>query len=213
MNKNQRRTLLIVLAILLLVFPTMLVAAKELNYLTISGPGIKNELTLKDPEDMMKLQESGFFDAPLNAKIPENLGEGYTVTAHLNMDGQIVPFVEMVYYPAEEGEQGYINVTGRFNGESVSVVNEWGKIRPQSETVLRGLIATTGIAIQPAVPAVVVSAPVVEQQAEAASVPVTSPARAETSWLILAGILLTTLVAAFALRNRTFSQREAKVKG
>jgi len=208
MKKYQRRTLLIALALLVLTLPTMLVAAKELSYLTISGPGIKNELTLGNPEEMAKLDQSGFFDVPLSAKIPENLGEGYNITAHLNMDGKMVPFVEMVYYPAAEGEQGYIHVTGRFNGDSVSTVDEWGKIRTSSESVLRGLMTHAGVTIQPAVAAVEVSGPVAEQQAQT---PV--PARAITSWFIPAAILLIILVAALALRTRTFGQREVKVKG
>jgi hypothetical protein len=70
MNRTKRYTLSLILIIALLAISTSVVFAKELGLLTISGPGIKGELTLKDPNDTMKLEQSGFFDQAVLAKPP-----------------------------------------------------------------------------------------------------------------------------------------------
>ena len=90
MNRTKRYTLSLILIIALLAISTSVVFAKELGLLTISGPGIKGELTLKDPNDTMKLEQSGFFDQAVLAKPPKNLDmkAGYNITAQLNLDGK-----------------------------------------------------------------------------------------------------------------------------
>src|SRR5688572_19525243 len=125
MNRTKRHVLSLILVIALLAISTSVVLAKELGLLTISGPGIKGEVTLKDPDAMMKLEQSGFFDQTAFIKPPEKLGEGYNITAHLNLDGKMVPFVEMVYYPTSEGEPGYVHFTGRLSGEKLQTVDQW----------------------------------------------------------------------------------------
>src|SRR6185436_2186812 len=112
MNTTKRHILAFVLAIALLAIPTI-AFAKELGALTISGPGINGELTLNDPKDMMNLEQSGFFDQASSIKPPENLGQGYTITTYLNLDGKVVPFIKLIYFPAEEGQAGYMHTVGR----------------------------------------------------------------------------------------------------
>ena len=63
MNKAKKSILFLLPVIALLAIPTFVVFAKELSMLTISGPGIKGELTLNDPKAMMDLEQKGFFDA------------------------------------------------------------------------------------------------------------------------------------------------------
>ena len=172
--------------IVLLVIPSTVVFAKELGLLTISGPGIKGEVSLNDHEDMMNLEQSGFFDQVKFVKPPENLGQGYSITAHLNLDGKLVPMVEMVYYPAEEGQPGYVHYTGRLTGESLKPVDEWGQMRPQAETTLRDLMTANKITVQPAIavaPAVVAEAPAIEpakSEEQTAVQPASAPAVAST---------------------------------
>src|SRR5690349_4414718 len=60
MKKVNKHILFLFLIIALLVISTSVVFAKELGLLTISGPGIKGEVTFKDPEAMMDLEKSGF---------------------------------------------------------------------------------------------------------------------------------------------------------
>jgi hypothetical protein len=223
-NMNRKRIWFLVLTIALLVIPSTVAFAKELGLLTITGPGIKGEVSLNNHDDMMNLEQSGFFDQVKFVKPPENLGQGYNITAHLNLDGKLVPMVEMVYYPAEKGESGFVHYTGRLNGESLQTVDEWGQMRPESETALRNIMTANKIAIQPAIvaaPAAV--APVAVEPAKSeeqtvleepvsapANVPTTVPAQAYSYYTVAALVLL--LIAAgtgLVLRRRTTSQRSA----
>lgn len=221
---NRKRIWLLILMIALLAIPSTVAFAKELGLLTITGPGIKGEVSLNDHEEMMNLEQSGFFDQVKFVKPPENLGQGYIITAHLNLDGKLVPMVEMVYYPADEGQPGYVHYTGRLIGESIEPVDEWGQMRPAAETALRDIMTANKIAIQPAivaVPAVVVPAAVEPAKSEEQTIPkepasasanaptpTTVPPQAYYTAVALA-LLLIAVGAGLALRRRTTSQRSA----
>jgi hypothetical protein len=178
------------LVIALLAISTSVVFAKELGLLTISGPGIKGEVTLKDPEAMMGLEGSGFFDQTAFVKPPENLGEGYNITAHLNLDGTMVPMVQMVYYPTQEGEPGYVHYTARLRGEKLQTVDQWNKLSLGADRAFRSLMSANNITLQSALiaaPAAVEPVePVVKAEPASASAPAVSPAPVQTPYMILA---------------------------
>jgi hypothetical protein len=213
---NRKRIWILVLTIALLVIPSTVAFAKELGLLTITGPGIKGEVSLNNHDDMMNLEQSGFFDQAKFVKPPENLGQGYNIVAHLNLDGKLVPMVEMIYFPAEEGQPGYVHYTGRLNGESLQPVDEWAQMRPQAEMALRDLMTANKITIQPAVivaPAVVapVIEPVEEEQpaSQPASVPaVTRPSVPQQTYYVVVALasLLIVVGAGLILRRRATSQ-------
>jgi len=209
LNKAKRSILFLLLVIVLLAIPTWVVFAKELGALTISGPGIKGELTLNDPKAMMNLEQSGFFDEAVAAKPPTNLNMngGYTVTAHLNLDGKVVPFVQMVYYPTMEGQAGYVHYTGRLDGNSLKPVDEWQRMRPEADKAFRSLMTENNITLQSAlITAPAVAAPAVEvKPVDARAV---TPTKIPNSYLIpiiIAGFLLLTS-AGLMLRRRIVSQ-------
>jgi hypothetical protein len=212
MNRTQRHILFLTLVIALLAISTSMVFAKELGLLTISGPGIKGEVTLKDPDAMMDLERSGFFDQAFLSKPPQDLGEGYNLTAHLNLDGKMVPYIQMVYYPTGEGERAYLHYTGRLNGETLQKVDEWHILNRKADAALRDLFAANNITVQSApivAPEVVApakepaAAPVVEPvAAPAVSAPgAPAPAPAMIAALI-AGILALAGIA-FVVKRRT----------
>jgi hypothetical protein len=212
MNRTKRHILSLIMLIGLLAMPTLVVFAKELGLLTISGPGIKGELTLKDPNEMMKLEQSGFFDQAVLAKAPVGLGEGYAITAHLNLDGKVVPFIEMVYYPTEEGQPGYVHYTGRLNGETLQKVDEWNILTRDADTAFRGLMTANNITLQSAL----IKAPAEVAPAEPAMVePVIAPdvspmsVRPPYGILALAVTILILAGAGLALRRRTVSHPSA----
>src|SRR6185503_20983169 len=221
MNTTQRRIWFLIVMIALLVIPSTVVFAKELGLLTITGPGIKGEVSLNNHDEMMNLEQSGFFDEARSVKPPENLGQGYNITAHLNLDGKLVPMVQMVYYPAEEGQPGYIHYTGRLNGESLQAVDQWGQMAPPAETALRNLMTANKITIQPAVvsaPAVV--APVVIEPVKSEEQTAVQPASAARSiastavpqqayyaGAALAASILILLGAGVLLKRRAIGQR------
>lgn len=206
MNKTKRHILSLIVLIALLAIPTLVVFAKELGLLTISGPGIKGELTLSDPKDMMNLEQSGFFDQAVLAKAPAELGEGYAITAHLNLDGKVVPFVEMVYYPTDAGQPGYVHYTGRLNGETLQKVDEWNILSGDADTAFRSLMTANNITLQSALikaPAAV--APAAPAAVEPIVVPAVSPTPAQPPYgiLALATIILIVAGAGLAVRRRT----------
>lgn len=207
MNRNKRHVLSLMMVIALLAIPTLTVFAKELGLLTISGPGIKGEVTLNDPDDMMKLEQSGFFDQVGYMKAPENPGQGYNITAHLNLDGKIVPFVEMVYYPAEEGKPGYVHYTGRLNGESLQTVDQWGTLQLEADTAFRSLMAANKITLQPAVAAAPAAVEPVAPVADPVTAPTVSPMPVPGSLIIpaLVALILVLVGASLVMRRRTAS--------
>jgi len=207
MNKAKKSILFLLLVIALLAISTFVVFAKELGMLTITGPGIKGELTLSDPKAMMDLEQNGFFDEATLSKPPKNLNmeAGYTVTAHLNLDGKVVPFVQMVYYPTNEGQAGYVHYIGRLDGETLKPVDEWHLMRLDADKAFRNLIATNNIPLQSALVTAPAAAPAMEVEPVAA--PAVTPAPVQTSYLIpavLASIILF-VGTGFILRRRSIS--------
>jgi hypothetical protein len=212
MNRTHRHVLSVILLIALLAVSTSVVLAKELGLLTISGPGIKGEVTLKDPKAMMGLEQSGFFDQTSFIKPPANLGEGYNLTAHLNLDGKMVPFVEMVYYPTNEGEPGYVHYTGRLNGEKLQTVDQWQTLSLRADKAFRNLMMSNNVTLQSAlITAPVAEAPAVKEPAvqapavEPMVAPAVTPSPAQTSYLIptALAVILLFVGAGFILRRRT----------
>ena len=213
MNKTKRHILSLIMLTGLLAIPTLVVFAKELGLLTISGPGIKGELTLSDPKDMMKLEQSGFFDQAVLAKAPAGLGEGYSITAHLNLDGKIVPFVEMVYYPTNAGQPGYVHYTGRLNGETLQTIDEWHILTRASDDTFRSLMTANNITLQSAlITAPVAVAPEVPAVVEPVVAPAVSSPRPVQPPNIIMALVATILVlagAGLALRRRSVSHPSA----
>ena len=213
MNRTKRHILSVILALTLLLLPTT-VFAKELGLLTISGPGIKGEITLNNPDQLIKLEGSGFFDqASFMKQTPENLGQGYNISASLNLDGTMTPFVEMDYYPTEAGQPGYIHYTGRLNGETLKPVDQWGKLSLSADNSFRALMTANKITLQSAIVAAPAVAAVPQKQPEvqAESAPITSPAPVQVPYtaIALTGAVLVALGGALMLRRRTTSQRSA----
>ena len=207
MNRSQRQILFLILVIALLAISTSVVFAKELGLLTISGPGIKGELSLKNPDAMMRLEEAGFFDRTAFIKPPQNLGEGYTITAHLNLDGKTVPFVQMVYYPTKEGEPGYAHYTGRLEGDALQTVDQWQTSPLSADQAFRSLMTANKITIQSALVAAPAAVEPAAPAAESVVAPTASPARLQKSYLMPAVIaaLLLLAGAGLVLRRKTVS--------
>ena len=236
MNKNKRHLWVLVLVVMLLTIPTVAVLAKELGSLTITGPGIDGEMTLDHHDGMMKLEQSGFFDQSLSIKPPENLGTGYNITAYLNLDGTIVPFVQMMYYAADGSQPGYVHYTARLTGETLRPVDQWRQLNISADAAFRSLMDEYKIALQPAFVAAVVEAapevkPAVEAQPavkesvveptvkepvveQAVAAPVETSSVSTVSYpviLAVAASIVVLLGAGLMMRRRTESRRSPQV--
>lgn len=213
--KPKRHLLLVPLVLALLAIPTFVVFAKELDSLTITGPGIKGELTLNDPDFMMKLEQSGFFDQAALTNTPQNLNldAGYNITAVLNLDGKMTPFVEMVYYPTTEGESGYVHYIGRLEGNSIKPADTWSTLSLNADTLLRKMMTANDVTVQSAIvvasanAAVPTEAPAKAPAAEPVTAPVAPSISSQTSYIILAvsAMIILLVGAGLALRRRSIS--------
>lgn len=205
MRKSKRYLLSLLLIVVLLSISTSVVFAKELTLLTISGPGIRNELAMNDQKLMVTLEKAGFFDQTALVQPPMNLNleAGYNITAYLNLDGQVLPYVQMVYYAADQGQPGYVHYTGRFGGESIQTVDEWQILTPNADNTFRGLMTANNITLQPAL-VTVPSAPAVEPLAA----PALSPAPVQVPYVLWALFAVTLLLAGvgLTLKRRALGQ-------
>ena len=212
--KKFRRSISILLLILMAV-PSVSVFAKEGMSMTIKGPGIKGEVTLMQSDLMMRLEDSGFFGFSGNitaVKPLENPGEGYTITASIIEQDQPIPFVEMVYYPAEKGQAGFVHYVKRINGDSLQTVDEWGQLPLSADQAFRRFMEANNITIQTAV----LSAPAAETIKQPQTQPEVQPANSsptvasptQVPYIVTAGIaVLLALGAGLLLRRRMTSQR------
>lgn len=155
MNKLKQRILSILLVLGMLMIPTLIVSAKEGIALTISGPGIKGEITLDSSDQLWRVEDSGFFGFSDKFEIieaPESPGEGYNITASIIEDGELIPFVVMVYYPTGE-EAGLVNYISRINNDALQPVDEWARLSPNADKAFRALMESNNIVLQTAAPA------------------------------------------------------------
>ncbi len=156
MKRLHRFALAPLLALAVLLVPSMLAAAKELASLTVSGHGINGILTLNDAQGLLRLEQYGFFgtttDTSTLANVPQNLGQGYAVTGYLNLDGNSVPFAQGIYYPAVAGAQGYIHFTGGLDGATMKPtgVDRWAVVSPAAAAAFSSMLASQGVMLQPA---------------------------------------------------------------
>ena len=216
MNKVNKHILFVFLVIALLAISTSVAFAKELGLLTISGPGIKGEVSLNDHDAMMDIEQSGLFQQTLMlTKPPQNLGEGYNITAHLNLDGDLVPYMQMIYYPTTKGQSAYVRYTARLQGEKLQSIDEWYQLDPVADGALRSAMTASNIAVQSALvkapeKAPEAVAPAKEPVSAPAAEPVAAPAAAPASpQPYLIPILIVGFLAlmglALVVRRRTVS--------
>jgi hypothetical protein len=203
MKRTRLRFVSILFAIALLALP-IVVYAKELGLLTISGPGIQSELTLTGPDQWGNLEDSSFFvQENFIEQAPGNLGQGYTLIASLDLDGKITPFVEMEYYPAEKGQPGYFHYTARSDGQALQPIDQWGISSRQADKAFRALMGANNIAVQSAILALPETQP-----GSSPAAPV-SPFQAPSLILMAPVACLAILGGAWILRRRALRQRNA----
>ncbi len=156
------------------------VAAKELGALGISGPGIKGELKLDNAGEMMKLEQSGFFDLSHSIKAPQGLGEGYTIVRYLHMEEGLIAWDKLGYFPDPAGKQGYLNYQGSVdkNHDGMATIG-WYRVGLGTDQVFQGLLAAHGVAVAASASALTASTakqPPVESKANVVAQPAAGPA-------------------------------------
>ncbi len=179
MNKVHRRAMWYALIAIVLLLSVTAVAAKELGALGISGPGIKGELKLDNAGEMMKLEQSGFFDLSHSIKAPQGLGEGYTIVRYLHMEEGLIAWDKLGYYPDPAGKQGYLNYQGSVdkNHDGMATIG-WYRVGLGTDQVFQGLLAAHGVAVAASASALTASTakqPPVESKANVVAQPAAGP--------------------------------------
>lgn len=180
------------LALLLVLITFIPVFAKGgFSFITIMGPGLKQEVRVTDTgltEDYFAFAD--FYSDQVAA--PKNPGQGYAITRYYVQGKGEIAFDQIHYYP----ESGYVFYDGILNGES-EYDGEWYSANPAVKTVFEDVLSTASIAdapvkqpesIQPVVPVT-----------QAQPVPAMDPSQVVIPAVIIAGLLVLTL---FALRLR-----------
>lgn len=220
MRGKTRRLLAALVVVTILAIPTLVVHAKEIGTLTISGPGIKGEVTLHDPDQIIELLSAGFFDRPSGIKAPPELGEGYNLTAQL-LDGKSIRTVEMVYYLVDADTPGYVHYISDSGGKSIKGSESWGVLSPRAERAFREVMAANKIALQSAVLVAPVPGKTVPEAAQAdapvasvveqVSAPSSAPATNLPPQVIIAvaAAIAVVLGAGLVLRRRLENRQQA----
>jgi hypothetical protein len=199
--KSRFRLLLFSLLIVLLAIPTFIVLAKEISSVAVSGPGIQGVITLDAHDEVYELMDAGLIDTNGFMAAPdEKLGTPYTLTVSLDLDGKILPFIQMDYYPKQAGQAGYLHYTGRMDGESLHPADDWGMMPLKADGVFRRLMSARGIELESAF-----SAPAAAAPAAAAPRPFSMPI--QPLYLALAAVVVILLAGAgVLLRRRALSR-------
>ena len=196
------------LLILLAAIPTLVVFAKEISAMTISGPGIKGEIKFDAHDDMYNLMDAGLIDTNGFMAAPkQELGTPYTINVFLNLDGKVVPFIRMDYYPMEPGQAGYVHITGRLDSESLREANDWAVMPLKADDLLRKLLDARGIALQSAVAA---AAPAANPAGAAPAAPLAATRTMQPAYIALFAALAAIALLAGAgllLRRRAALSR------
>ncbi len=175
MNKVHRRAIWYLLVAIVLLLSVTAVAAKGLGELGISGPGIKGEIKLNNADELLKLQQSGFFDLSHSIKAPQGLGEGYTIVRYLYMEEGLIAWDKLVYYTDPAGKQGYLHYEGSVDKshDGMTAIG-WYRVGPGTDRVFQDLLAAHGAAVAASAPAQaknVAKPPAVEPKANVAAQP------------------------------------------
>jgi hypothetical protein len=208
---RTKRYFLVPLLVIMLSIPSFVVFAKELTLLTISGPGIKGEAAFTDQKLIMTMEQAGFFDQTGLVQAPKNLNTaaGYTITANLNLDGQVVPYVQLVYYAADQGQPGYVHYTGRLVGDALQPVDEWQRLTSNADNRFRALMSANSITLQTALVTVPAAVAPVSTSKEALVLPAVVPTANPLYIALAAAAVLLLAGAGLVLRRRSLSHTTA----
>lgn len=159
MNGRKRFFWLAVLAAFgLLVIPTALVFAKATTHITISGPGIDDELRIDDPAEIQKILESGFPLGSMLERAPDvSSMTGYQITIFMDIGEGPEEYMRVQYYPLADGKNDIFHqerLFGTVNSSDPEVNRdlnaEWLTALPSTQITFREILASFDVTLVPA---------------------------------------------------------------
>ncbi len=188
MRKIGVRRISWIVIVLSLLIPTMLVSAKELGKITITGPKISGTLIIDDPDELNRLSGEAIMDYTTQVSAPASPGEGYVMTIYMRMEEDLRPALQLTYYPNQVDGQGFFNsVILMPESGTVDRAGKWYQVPRRTESSLKKMLVSHGVTI-----------PVARQS---------QPTTATSAMIWSAGILATLLCTALLVRRLTLSRQ------
>lgn len=136
---------LLLAALLALALPGFASAKGPASRITIVGPGLDGALEIVDDAVLLgALSMAALEDFMRPAEPPAYPTLGFELTRFFETNtGEYVPFDQVVYHPAPDGEPGLVHYLGIVNGSS-EYDGRWFHIQPRGERMLREVLSAHG---------------------------------------------------------------------
>ena len=136
---------LVLAALVALALPGFASAKGPASRIVIVGPGLDGELELVDDSVLLgALSMAALEDFMRPAEPPAHPTPGFELTRYFETNtGQYMPFDQVVYHPAPDGEPGLVHYLGIVNGSS-EYDGRWFHIQPSGERMLRDVLSAHG---------------------------------------------------------------------
>ena len=141
------RSLVIVLSLALLL-PGVILAKGPPSKVSITGPGLADEVEITDPDQLMAFSFFQFENIGRKIDPPATTGEGYVVTRYVQDGAKLIPWDRVIYYPGANGELGIVFLEGLI-GESASEFDGYWYWASQDGDMAMQKILTEHIAATP----------------------------------------------------------------
>lgn len=131
----MKKRLVLALALVLLLIPSIVLAKGSFDYVEVKGPGITGNIVITNPT----LTEDFFAFADFSAgsiPAPSDAGQGYEIIRVYLVNEKDQPFDVLHYYPYT----GYVYYDGIVNGES-EYDGKWYAANPAADEPFRAALA------------------------------------------------------------------------
>jgi len=116
--------------------------------ITITGPGLDEEIEITDPDVAEALSMAIIEDFRYTIDMPDRLGPGYELTRYFRLEnGSYQPFDQIAYYPDLYGGSGYVHYLGMANGWS-EYDGKWFRAQKSADEVMRQVLFEHGVLLQ-----------------------------------------------------------------
>jgi hypothetical protein len=109
--------------------------------LVISSSRLDEDIVVTDSVLLSLLSWEYLIDLPTPlAELPQDIGDGYEILREYRDGDSYHPFDQMVYYPSQAGQSGYVFFEGIVNGSS-EYDGKWFAAKPEGEAVIQRLVS------------------------------------------------------------------------
>jgi len=135
---------LMLAALVALALPGLAAAKGPASRVIIVGPGLDGALEIVDDAVLLGALSMGMLEDFMRpAEPPAYPAPGFELTRYLETNTGQMPFDQVVYHPAPDGEPGLVHYLGIVNGSS-EYDGRWFHTQPRGERMLREVLSAHG---------------------------------------------------------------------